>query len=282
VNRTVEVADDGTRNRGHHRGRRTATIRWRDDGCIGASAGGFRADISAAPAEKHDALLRGSEHRRIEVVGELSHAALRAVQQRHPLLNVYVEDPPQTGLAFYRPAYVPPIPVNAIYAEAERSGRDVVAAELTRPFDTPCAPLMRVVLLGSGPSTPAAIVLTVDHVIADGLSAGNILRDLFAALNDRELQALPVPPSQEELIGALRDGQPAAVRAANDQPQTAQPDWLSTRSTIRPFDRAAPHICTVCFDKDLTGRLVARARAERTTAHSALVSAMTQPCPTGR
>jgi hypothetical protein len=203
-------------------------------------------------------------------------AALRAVQQRHPLLNVYVEDHPQTGLGFYRPAYVPPIPITVIYAEAGRGWPDVVAAELTRPFDTSCAPMMRVVLLGSGPRTPAAIVLTVDHVIADGLSAGNILRDLFAALNDHPRQALPVPPSREELIGALRDGQPAAVRAANDQPQTAQPDWLSTRSTIRPFDGAAPHICTVCFDKDLTARLVARARAEQTTVHSALVSAMTQ------
>jgi hypothetical protein len=203
-------------------------------------------------------------------------AALRAVQQRHPLLNVYVEDHPQTGLGFYRPAYVPPIPITVIYAEAGRSWLDVVAGELTRPFDTSCAPLMRVVLLGSGPSTPAAIVLTVDHVIADGLSAGNILRDLFAALNDHPRQALPVPPSREELIGALRDGQPAAVRAADDQPQTAQPDWLSTPSAIRPFDGAAPHICTVCFDKDLTGRLVARARAERTTVHAALVSAMTQ------
>jgi hypothetical protein len=203
-------------------------------------------------------------------------AALRAVQQRHPLLNVYVEDHPQTGLGFHRPAYVPPIPITVIDAETGRSWRDVVAAELTRPFDTSCAPMMRVVLLGSGPSTPAAIILTADHVIVDGLSAGYILRDLFAALNDRELQALPVPPSQEELIGALRDGQPAAVQAANDQPQTAQPDWLSTRSIVRPFDGAAPHICTVCFDKDLTGRLVARARAERTTVHSALVSAMTR------
>jgi hypothetical protein len=31
----------------------------------------------------------------------------------------------------------------------------------------------------------------VDHVIADGLSAANMLRDVFAALNDRALQALP-------------------------------------------------------------------------------------------
>jgi len=35
----------------------------------------------------------------------------------------------------------------------------------------------------------------VDHVIADGLSAANILRDVFAALNDRAPQALPGPPS---------------------------------------------------------------------------------------
>jgi hypothetical protein len=132
------------------------------------------------------------------------------------------------------------------------------------------------VLLRSGTGTPAAIVLTVAHVIVDGLSAGCILRDLFYALNGHPLQALSVPPSQEELIGVLRDGQPGAERAANGQPQTAQPDWLSTRSTIRPFDGAAPHICTVCFDKDLTRRLVARARAERTTVHSVLVSAMSR------
>jgi hypothetical protein len=202
-------------------------------------------------------------------------AALRAVQQRHPLLNVYVEDHPRTRLGFYRPEFVPPIPITVIDAETGRSWRDVVAAELTRPFDTSCAPMMRVVLQRSGLSTPAAIVLTVAHVIVDGLSAGYILRDVFAALNDRQLDPLPVPPCQEELIGALRDGQPAAVQGADDQRQTAQPDWVSTRSTIRPFDGAAPHIGTVCFDQDLTERLVARARAEQTTVHSALVSAMT-------
>ncbi|MDT5132375.1 MAG: hypothetical protein QOE41_1686 [Mycobacterium sp.] len=199
---------------------------------------------------------------------------LRAVQQRHPLLNVYVEDHPRTGLGFYRPGFVPPIPITVSDAEAGRSWRDCVAAELTRPFGTLCAPMIRVVLLRSEPSTPAAIVLTVDHVIVDGLSAGYILRDLFAALNGRQLQALAAPPAQEELIGVLRDGQPSAVRAANGQPHTAQPDWLPTPSAVRPFDGAAPHICTVSFDRDLTRRLVARARAERTTVHSALVSAM--------
>jgi hypothetical protein len=119
------------------------------------------------------------------------------------------------------------------------------------------------------------MVLTVDHAIVDGVSAGYILRDLFSALNGQELAALPVPPSQESLIGRLRDAQPGAALTANGQMPPAQPDWLTTRSTIRPFDGAPPHVSAVCFGEDLTRRLVSRARAEQTTVHSAVVSAMT-------
>jgi hypothetical protein len=43
---------------------------------------------------------------------------------------------------------------------------------------------------------------------------------------------------------------------------------------MRPFDGAPPHVSAIAFNEDLTRRLVARARAERTTVHSALVSAM--------
>ena len=49
-------------------------------------------------------------------------AALRAVQQRHPLLNVHVEDHPQSGLGFYRPASAPPIPITVIVAEPGAAG----------------------------------------------------------------------------------------------------------------------------------------------------------------
>jgi hypothetical protein len=203
-------------------------------------------------------------------------AALLAVQHRHPLLNVYVDDHPQTGLGLYRPATVSPIPLTVVDAGTDHTWRDLVAEELTCPFDTSTAPLVRVVLLRSGPSTPAAIVLTIDHVIVDGLSAGFILRDVFSALNGHELHALPAPPSQEELIGRLRDAQPAAAPTTNGQPQPDQLEWLTTRSTMRTFDGAVPHLSAITFDEDLTRRLVGRARAERTTVHSALVSAMSQ------
>jgi hypothetical protein len=96
------------------------------------------------------------------------------------------------------------------------------------------------VLLRAGQTTPAAIVLTCAHVIVDGISAGYLLRDLFSALNGHQLQARPVPPSQEDLIGRLRDAQPPAVLAAASQPPPAQPPWLATPSTLRPFDGAVP------------------------------------------
>jgi hypothetical protein len=201
-------------------------------------------------------------------------AGLLAVQHRHPLLNVHVKDHPQTRLGFYRPASVPPVPVTVV--DATRSWCDLVAEELTRPFDRSRAPMIRVVLLRAGPTSPAAIVLTVDHVIVDGLSAGFILRDLFSALNGHDLDALPVPPSQEELIAILRNGQPPAALAANSQPPPAQPAWLATPSTFRPFDGALPHLSAICFDEDLTRRLIARARAEHTTVHSAVVAAMSR------
>jgi hypothetical protein len=45
---------------------------------------------------------------------------------------------------------------------------------------------------------------------------------------------------------------------------------------MRPFDGALPHLSAIAFDEDLTRRLIARARTEQTTVHSALVSAMSR------
>jgi NRPS condensation-like uncharacterized protein len=45
---------------------------------------------------------------------------------------------------------------------------------------------------------------------------------------------------------------------------------------MRPSDGALPHLSAIAFDEDLTRRLVAPARAEHTTVHSALVAAMSR------
>jgi hypothetical protein len=216
-----------------------------------------------------------------ELAGDLAPSALEAgllaVQHRHPLLTVHVEDHPRTRLGFYRPAAVPPIPLTVISAGTGRgrTWRDVVAGELTRPFDTARAPMIRAVLLRAGPATPAAIVLTCAQVIIDGVSAVYILRDLFAALSGHGLPARPVPPAQEEPIRRLRDAQPAAGGPAPFQPGV-EPQWMRTPGPFRPFDHAVPSLSAVSFGVELTRRLAGRARAEQTTVHSALVAAMTQ------
>jgi hypothetical protein len=138
---------------------------------------------------------------------------LLAVHHRHPLLNVYVEDGSRTRFGVYRPAAVPPIPVTVVDAGTGRTWRDLVGEELARRFGIFSAPMIQVVLLRSRESTAAPIVLTCAYV---RLSAGYILRDVFAALNGHELEALPVPPSQEELIGRLCDAQ-AGRRAGFEQ-----------------------------------------------------------------
>jgi hypothetical protein len=215
-----------------------------------------------------------------ELAGDLEPSALEAgllaVQHSHPLLNVHVEDHPRTRLGFYRPATVPPIPVTVISAGTGGTWRDVAAEELTRAFDTARAPMIRAVLLRAGPGTPPAIVLACAQVIIDGMSAVRILRDLFAALNGQQLPALPVPPSQEELLHQLRDAQPVADVLAPVSPPPAASEWMSTPGRFRPFDGAVPSLSAVSFGEELTRRLAARARAEQTTVHSALVAAMTQ------
>jgi hypothetical protein len=82
-------------------------------------------------------------------------ATLPAVQRRHPLLNVHVADHPQTRLEYHRPASVPPIPVTVVDAETGYTWRDLVAEELTRPFNSAIAPMIRVVLLRCGLSMRA-------------------------------------------------------------------------------------------------------------------------------
>jgi hypothetical protein len=131
-----------------------------------------------------------------ELVDDLDPCALDAslfvVQRRHPLLNVYIENHPQTRLRFRRPTSVPPIPVTVVDTATGHICCDVVDAEMTRPIDISSTPMIRVVLLRSGPSTPAAVVLTVADVIVDGLSAGFVLRSALrcCGVQPRRLQCL--------------------------------------------------------------------------------------------
>jgi hypothetical protein len=192
--------------------------------------------------------------------------ALVAVQHRHPLLSVHLEDHPGTRLGYYRPAVVPPIPLAVL--DTDWSWEQVAAEELVTPFDPATAPLLRVVLLRQGPAA-ATLVLTFDHTIADGKSAVFVLQDIVTVLNGQPLSVLPVPPARETLLAR----QPAPAGGPAEVPGAPAPDWLMAPGTLRPFDGARPAVTSLAFSKSLTSQLVQRCRAEQTTVHAALVAA---------
>jgi NRPS condensation-like uncharacterized protein len=189
-------------------------------------------------------------------------SALDAVQRRHPLLSVHVEDHPSSRLGFYRAPAVDRIPL-AVH-EGGSDWRPRAAAELTRPFDRSTAPLIRVALLRA--PTSSAIVLTFDHTIGDGVSSFLVLNDLVAALNDRPLEIRSVPPALEDLIArSLGDTVAEALREPDER--------MAEPVSHRPFDGLPPFLHAVAMTEADTARLVARCRAEHTTVHAAIIVA---------
>ncbi|MEE6179432.1 condensation domain-containing protein [Mycobacterium sp. 050134] len=191
--------------------------------------------------------------------------ALDAVQRRHPLLSVHVEDRPDTRLGFYRARDAAPVDLTVRH-NAESSWDGVLAEELARPFDRSRAPLMRACLVRG--REWSALLLVFDHTIADGISSVFVLGDVLAAMNGQALPPLPEPPSQEHLTARMLGAIAPSDSALLDDPRMHMP------STFRPFDGAPPNVHTLTMADVDTAMLAQRCRAERTTVHAALVVAM--------
>lgn len=191
--------------------------------------------------------------------------ALFAVQCRHPLLSAHVKDDPDTGPAFYRSDPLAPIDLT-VHLDFDQDWQPLAAEELTRPFKSATAPLMRATLATH--RTRSMLLLTFDHVISDGISSISVLNDLLAALSGEPLAELPLPKSLEELATRQFDG----WRIADTSSDVIDPR-MTVPATIRPFDAAPPHVHRVALDQDMTARLIVRCRDEHTTVHAAIVTA---------
>lgn len=196
------------------------------------------------------------------LVGE----ALQVVQNRHPLLSAHVQDDCETGPAFHRTDPVAPVELT-IHREPDQDWPVFAAEELIRPFDAAVAPLMRATLLTQGMTS--TLLLTFDHVIADGISSVVVLNDVLAALNGEPLVTLPLPNSLD--AGITRGFDASQIDdAITDDPRMAVP------TSIRPFDATRPRLHRVAMSREATAELVHRCREERTTVHAAIVAAATR------
>lgn len=181
-------------------------------------------------------------------------AALRQVQQRHPLLRVRIVID-----AVGQPKFVETndeIPIRLVTRIDDQRWQQELEVELNRSFDWQVAPLLRVVLLQSGAESELMIVC--HHAIADGLSCVYLLRDILQALEGKIFE-------RSDLV--------AAVSLESALPGTAPyPEAIAKRTDYRTIipRRPLPHIRSAVLSTELTQQLIQRSRAEGTTVHGAI------------
>jgi hypothetical protein len=193
------------------------------------------------------------------------HAALGAVQARHPQLSVAIETK-ESDAPHFRTVTDARIPMRIARAATLSSWSSEMAWELATPFHAQQAPLVRSVLMHG--EDRSVFILSVHHSIADGLSAAFVIRDVLRALSGENLEALPPMPAQEPLVYMSREGPTDAENLGVPEPaQQGRP------VTFRRLD-SLPTIEAVRLTPELTQVLVERARQEGTTVHGALCAAV--------
>lgn len=189
-------------------------------------------------------------------------AAFDAVQRRHPLLRVRV---PATvdGWPYFETVNDQPIPLRfATEAVWDAGGiapdwlDDALARELDEPIDADVAPLARAVIASC--RDKSVVILSGAHVIVDGLSLSYCMGDLLKSLNGEHLDVLPFPPSLDQLL---------------DEASATPHAKVSLDPVCFPRDPPGG-VCHLKLPRELTGRLVQRARDEGTSMHSTLCCAL--------
>ena len=195
--------------------------------------------------------------------------ALDELQRRHPLLSTHIEEQSELGPSYCQTLSKPAhILLTTISLSINQSWQTIAEREFTLPFDRNVAPMMRLTqVLPSDQTISCILLITLDHMIADGMSVTYIIRDLIRALNGQQLDPLPFPLSQEERIQLSR----SIVRHGGDVARNATIE--TTAESSERFEPAAPRIENIALSIESTSRLKMRCREEKTTVHAAILAA---------
>jgi len=206
------------------------------------------------------------------------HAALAAVQRRHPLLRVCVQVQAD-GPAFFSDRCA--IPVVRMARRSATHWQQVATAERNQPIAWDRPPLARLTVL-QGPGE-AELIFTLHHIISDGASAIYLIRDVLRAygLRDAEdaLDPLPLQPSFEDLMPERERGMAGLKRSARFLGQQAwaffglRPRLLREQRSVPAAKRWSTFVHQRLSQTE-TAALVASSRRQSVTVHSTLCAAL--------
>src|SRR5215510_6757421 len=201
----------------------------------------------------------------IEVTGtttvELWRDALNALQQSQPFFSVQI-DVDSNNRPYFRRVEGAPIPMRVLDGKLGTSWESELGKEVSTMVVADHAPLLRAVLIHE--AERSTFIMTAHHSISDGVSMREALCDLVRALSGEQLDRRSVLPSPEESLGVTSE-----VFSA------PPPEYVAAKRTNFVQDYVDPFsIHSLHFDAVFTSRLRERARAEGTTLHGALCSAL--------
>lgn len=189
--------------------------------------------------------------------------AMDAVQVRYPLLSASIGKIPGER-PFFRKVRGDSMPLRIVPLPDSLVLEDEMERALEEPFGDGSGPLTRAILFHA--QDRAVVLFATHHGSLDGKSHLLLVQDLMASIAGEELgEPLEVQPGMGQLVGLPN---PPAYKTKLEGRLVAPED--GTRVAV-PRAR----VRRVQLDVEQTQRLIARARAEGTTVHAALVAALT-------
>jgi hypothetical protein len=194
-------------------------------------------------------------------------SALDAVQPRHPLFSVCIDEDGESNPCFRHVAGIQ-IPLRVVDTkDGEPQWERELERELSTRFDSKQAPLIRAVLLHQ--PNKSILIFTAHHSIGDGISMAFAIRDTLGALCGQKLETLPPLPSMEDLLGMSQTPVPRPASATSSGTRSGRVAATSGRNAGPASQVKGSRLST-----ELTSKLLSRSREEGTTAHGALCAAL--------
>ncbi len=190
--------------------------------------------------------------------------ALNALQRRHPLLSVYIK-----SNGFIHPSFQhkngTEIPLRVVEENVNYRWEKELEKELSMPFDSTQAPLVRAVLVQQ--CQKSIFIFASHHSIGDGMSGLIVINDLLKSLSGQQLLPLEAPDSSDNLLGITN---PYYERVDGG---SSLSDTLKEQLVFVRREEAMPSVERSQLSSEFTLRLSNRCKAEGTTVHGALCAA---------
>jgi NRPS condensation-like uncharacterized protein len=210
-------------------------------------------------------------------------SALDLLQQRHPLLQVHLQESDE-GFVFCSDG-TSIIPLRTIDRQHEQQWIEIAEDELLQKFSGELEPLCRMTLLQESEKNGRnELIVTFHHAIADGIAALHFVNELLSyyqqlaeGLPISPMESLPLLPSLDQLLKQCLSDLDITKLTQLTPSQTSPSPTLLIEQTAPVSDRRT-HLIPREFDRALTSQIKSRCRAEQTTVHGALCAAMILAC----